>query len=134
MVAHSQLRVPASETQPAELSPHRTQPFNATSRPGLPDKPAPQRAPVQKCADEEQAKQAKEAKKTALKAAYQRIASLQAGMANEQSKAKKNRVAVRPKLRVVKKDHQPVLPIMTAMVHTGALAGPTGVRDYSQVT
>ena len=117
MVAPSRLRAPASETQPAEPLPCRTRPSNATSQPGLPDKPAPQRTSVQKQADEEQATQAKEAKKTALKEAYQRIASLQAGMANKQSEAMKNRAPMRPKPRVIQKDSQSVLPMILGPRH-----------------
>ncbi|KAG6371948.1 hypothetical protein JVT61DRAFT_8962 [Boletus reticuloceps] len=81
-----------------------TRPSNATARPGLPDKPAPKRTSEQKRTDEEQVRQRKEEKKTAKEDAYQRISTMQAQMVVDQSEALKDRVPMRPKPRIVRKN------------------------------
>lgn len=91
------------QAQPVEPSERRiTRPSNASARPGLPDKPQPRRTSEQKRADEEQVSRMKEAKKIAEQGTYQRISTVQAQMVIDQSEARKDRAAVRPKPRMVK--------------------------------
>ncbi|KAG6373289.1 hypothetical protein JVT61DRAFT_6418 [Boletus reticuloceps] len=111
MVAPSCLRIP-SETQPAELSPRRTRPSNATAHPGLPDKPTPRCTSKEKHADKEKANEVKEAKKFTLKGAYQLIFAMQAEMAKEQTEGSKSRATVHPKPCVIKKEPQLELPMI----------------------
>ncbi|KAH0838764.1 hypothetical protein J3R83DRAFT_7139 [Lanmaoa asiatica] len=87
--------------QPSE--PRRTRPSNATARPGLPDKPVPRRTSEQKRADEEQVRQTKEAKKIGKQDTYRRISTMQAQMVVDQSEARMDRAAIRPKPRIVRK-------------------------------
>jgi hypothetical protein len=124
MVAPSCFKA-SREIQPAEPSPQRTQLSNATARLGLPNKPAPRRTSEQKRADEEQAKEAKEAKKLALKGAYQRISSMQARMANEQTDADRNRAPMHPKSCAIKKS-QSEFP-------GPAILGPRYPREYCEL-
>ncbi|KAF8440231.1 hypothetical protein L210DRAFT_3503950 [Boletus edulis BED1] len=68
----------------------------------LSDKPMPRCMAKEKHADKEKANEAKEAKKLALKGAYQQISAVQAEMAKEQTESSKGRAAVCPKSHVVK--------------------------------
>ena len=73
MAASYCLREGGHQVPPPSQAPeyHITRKSNATTRLGLPDKPAPRHMSEQKHADEEQVKQMKEAKKLARKDAYQ---------------------------------------------------------------
>lgn len=96
--------VTPSQAPPAQPSERRvTRPSNANRRPGLPDKPAPRRTSEQKQADDEHIRQLKVAQKMAEQGTYERISTMQAQMVVEESEARKNRPAVRPKPRMVKK-------------------------------
>lgn len=109
---------PAEGSQPSELSRRRTRPTNATARPGLPDKPVPRHTSEQKRADEEQVRQTKQVKKSALEEAYQRISAVQADMVLEQEEVTKDRAAVRPKPRIVRKkvqEGQPEAPLAAVL-------------------
>lgn len=94
------------------LSPHCTQPTNATAQPGQPDKPASRRTSELKHADEAQVRHSKQAKKTALKDTYQQISAVQANMAIEQEDITKDQVAMRPKPRIVQKKAEGEVPVV----------------------
>ncbi|KAH0827334.1 hypothetical protein J3R83DRAFT_3962 [Lanmaoa asiatica] len=103
----------AAQAQPADSlpSPWRTRASNATARPGLPDMPASRRTSEQKHADNELARNEQDAKKAALKGAYQRIGGMQATMATEQAEAKKARPAMLPKWPVIEPEFKkPAIP------------------------
>ncbi|KAI5998887.1 hypothetical protein EDC04DRAFT_2975932 [Pisolithus marmoratus] len=95
------ITVPDDEGAPAPPSPRRTQPANATAKPGLPDKPAPRRTPAQKEADKQHAQHIKEVKKASMEKAYQRLGNLEEEMAASQAIVKGERVPVRPNPRPV---------------------------------
>ncbi|KAI5989471.1 hypothetical protein EDC04DRAFT_2614343 [Pisolithus marmoratus] len=90
------ITVPDDEGAPAPPSPRRTRPANATAKPGLPDKPAPQRTPAQKEADKQHAQHVKEVKKASMEKAYQRLGNLEEEMAVSQAIVKGEWVPVRP--------------------------------------
>ena len=71
-------------SQPAGPSPHHTCCVNMFARPGLPDKPAPRQTSEQKHADNEEVRQAKQAKKSAVENAHQQISTMQANIVLEQ--------------------------------------------------
>ncbi|KAI5997712.1 hypothetical protein EDC04DRAFT_2977780 [Pisolithus marmoratus] len=79
------ITIPDDEGAPAPPSPRRTQPANATAKPGLPDKPAPRRTPAQKEADKQHAQHIKEVKKASMEKAYQQLGNLEEEMAASQA-------------------------------------------------
>ncbi|KAF8546398.1 hypothetical protein OG21DRAFT_1527859 [Imleria badia] len=113
MVAASQLRAPATETQLAEPAPHCTQPFHATWCPGLPDKPVPRRTSAQKQADDKQAKEVKNDKAEALKAIYQG--------------------PMHPKPHIIKKDPQGQMPVILGACHPHQAKDKAGVLGLCEV-
>ena len=89
---------------PVQASEHRiTWKSNTTAQPGLLDKPVPRCTSEQKCADEEQVRHMKEAKKIAKEDVYQRISSMQAQMVVKQSEAQKDCTAMHLKPCLVKR-------------------------------
>jgi len=104
----------ASQAQPAAPpSLRRTRRSNATAHPGLPDKPAPRHTSEQKQADEEQVRQANNAKKLALQNTYNRISTVQANMAIKQAEAKNlEHMAMHPRPSALQKEPHDELPVI----------------------
>ena len=84
MVAPSRLmgKQPQADCVDSDAHPvRRTWISNATAHPGLPDKLAPRHTAGQMQADNEVTQRAKDAKKVAIEAAYQRISTMEDQMA-----------------------------------------------------